>query len=448
MEFRNSKEIAFDLFNANSLIAVLLILVHQSLIAFSVYSSVQIVYALDHYGFDSAEFRLWLLSYVACMTLPHGIAYFSDVYEERWLCSCFNLFWDSAAKKYQQCTERTQRDKVLGTFVTQGKESITSYVRYCLESWATFLNFFLSLLVISFTLDYRFIFTVMISILLVGIVQHWVSRTMEHLAIERTQAGANVTNELASIHDNVHNGSPVNYQSFLSTKKVKVTRYLTARMSEAKYKYKVYFIISMCSLLPTISFMVWMLANHEVSDSIKFALVINLTRIFYLLNSATGLITIVISFPNMKGQIKLLEVFSRPVEKHLFEHSRVSIIDESVAQVESQEKLLHANHGLYSVRGPNGSGKTTFLMSLREQTGAYYFNPRYRLSWPWGGDEQQADLSDGQYSRACLEWLINETTDNLLLDEWDAFLDSTNTNYIESLIKHSQHQRKIVQVRQ
>ena len=448
MEFRNSKEIAFDLLNVNSLITVLLILVNQSLIAFSVYSSVQIVYALDHHGFDSAEFQLWLLSYVACMTLPHGIGYFSDLYEERWLCSCLQLFWNSAAKKYHQSTARTQSGKVLGAFVTQGKEAIANYVHYCLDSWSAFLNFFLSLLVISFTLDHRFLITVMISMVLVALVRYWVATSMENLAVYRTETGADLTNELASIHDNTHNGSRINYLSFLSAKTEKIGGYVNSRIAEAQYKYRVVVIISLCSLLPTICLLVWLLTNHDIAQEIKFALVINLTRIFYLLNSATGLITVVISFPNIRGQIKLLESFSRTEPQMDFDHHRVSIFDERAGQTVSLDQLVNANDGLYSVQGPNGCGKTTFLISLQQKTDGYYFNPRYRLSWPWGKEGERAALSDGQYSRACLEWLINDTSYDLLLDEWDAFLDRANTDYIETLIIQSSQQRKIVQVRQ
>ncbi|EPR4991977.1 hypothetical protein ACU6DI_000974 [Vibrio navarrensis] len=65
-----------------------------------------------------------------------------------------------------------------------------------------------------------------------------------------------------------------------------------------------------------------------------------------------------------------------------------------------------------------------------------------------GIDTERDKLSDGEYTKMCLEWLIDNTTETLLLDEWDAFFDKKNKMDIEKLIDSESRSRIILQLRQ
>ncbi|MCW1890270.1 hypothetical protein OK016_17310 [Vibrio chagasii] len=43
----------------------------------------------------------------------------------------------------------------------------------------------------------------------------------------------------------------------------------------------------------------------------------------------------------------------------------------------------------------NGSGKTTTLKTING-SGALYFNPSYRVCWPWESELNKEDISDGE----------------------------------------------------
>lgn len=71
------------------------------------------------------------------------------------------------------------------------------------------------------------------------------------------------------------------------------------------------------------------------------------------------------SLLNIKGQLKVIFCFS----------------DKNYRLV-LNGNLVEIENGLLSIKGINGSGKTTYLLGYQSCIGGLYFNPAYRLSWP------------------------------------------------------------------
>ncbi|CAK2837642.1 hypothetical protein VCRA2126O295_210006 [Vibrio crassostreae] len=71
------------------------------------------------------------------------------------------------------------------------------------------------------------------------------------------------------------------------------------------------------------------------------------------------------SLLNIKGQLKVVFCFS----------------DENYRLI-LNGNLVEIENGLFSIKGINGSGKTTYLLGYQSCIGGLYFNPAYRLSWP------------------------------------------------------------------
>lgn len=67
--------------------------------------------------------------------------------------------------------------------------------------------------------------------------------------------------------------------------------------------------------------------------------------------------------------------------------------------------------------------------------------------YPWEKDAP-INLSDGQYSKHCVLWLLSNTDGPLLLDEWDAFLDIENCKELNKKIEEAAKSRLIIEVRQ
>ena len=448
MKFESVRSIALSLFNKHAWLALSFASIHQLSIAISVYASVQIIYEVNSVGFDSVDFKLWAVVYLTCMVLPYCVSYFSDMSREAWLCSALNDFWSSATAIYGSCTNKTDTDNIKGILVSQGKETIISFIGYSFHSISALLNFSLSLLVISVVLDYRFALSILVSALFIAAYKVYISKTMEWLSETRNTQGSILTKKLSAIHENYHHGSSINRDSFQSDTRLSAETYLSSRMREARSKYAAMLLTSLFSLLPTTSLVVFLLFSPQIDAAIKLGIVVNLTRIYHLLASANELVSIIILLPNIKGQLRLLTKFNDNKAPFKIDTHTIELKDNQTNKPVSANELQSYRNGYLSVIGSNGSGKTTYLKDYQRSSGALYFNPSYRVCWPWESELNKEDISDGEYTKKCLDWLLNHTQETLLLDEWDAFLDKKNKAELEEKIEPDSKTRLILQVRQ
>lgn len=448
MKFESVRSIALSMFNKHAWLAISFANIHQLSIAISVYASVQIIYEVNNVGFDSIDFKLWAVVYLTCMVLPYCVSYFSDMSRESWLCSALGDFWSAATTIYGSCTNKTDTDNIKGVLVSQGKETIINFIGYSFHSISALLNFSLSLLVISVVLDYRFALSVLVSSLFIAAYKMYISKRMEWLSETRNTQGSILTKKLSAIHENYHHGSSINRESFKSDTRLSTEAYLSSRMNEARSKYAAMLITSLFSLLPTTSLVVFLLFSPQIDAAIKLGTVVNLTRIYHLLASANELVSIIILLPNIKGQLRILTKFSDAKAPFKMETHTIELKDNQTHKPVSTKELKAYHNGYLSVIGSNGSGKTTFLKDYQRDAGGLYFNPSYRVCWPWESELDRENLSDGEYTKKCLEWLINHTQETLLLDEWDAFLDKNNKAELKEKIKSGSKTRLILQVRQ
>jgi hypothetical protein len=382
------------------------------------------------------------------MILPYCISYFSDIYKEKWSCASLDDFWSSASHRYGNCTEKNDTENLKGTLVSQGKETIINTIDFSFYSISSFLNFSFSLMVISVVLDFRFFICILISSIFIAYFKNFISPKMEKLSENRNNNGSAVSKTLTSIHDNYHHGSTVNRIAFKKVIRANVDKYLDSRVREANTKYAAMLVTSLFSLIPTTCLVLYLLLSPEIDTAIKLGIVVNLTRIYHILVSANELVSTLILLPSVKGQINILTKFS--IIKPLFNTNSNSIViqDNFNNSIIEPNELNTYKHGWLSIIGRNGSGKTSFLKTFQKDVGGLYFNPSYRVHWDWDLGLERDILSDGEYTEKSLKWLFSNTNQTLLLDEWDAFLDSENTKNMEKLISSESEKRLILQVRQ
>ena len=125
--------------------------------------------------------------------------------------------------------------------------------------------------------------------------------------------------------------------------------------------------------------------------------------------------------------------------------------DENSVSLDEFMLLPHEKlKGIYTVRGLNGSGKSLSLLKLKEKySDAAYLLPAHHDLFV----NFQTQLSSGQLARKSIEW-IRENTESLsksvrvlLLDEWNANLDSDNLSALEKVLLELSESFLIVEVR-
>lgn len=453
MRFASVKDVVLGVFNLYSHLTLFVVFVHQCSIALSVYASIKLVESIgtidvtDQVNANEQSFVfIWLVVYLSSMILPHVLAYFSDIWRERWLCTVLNDFWISAKNHYRNATSPHKKEEPLGMLSSQGKEIISEFIYYLFYGFSSMLNFFLSLLMISIFIDSRFIISVTISIVAVILIHYMFAKKLERLALVESESGSRLVSTLTLTHDNVHHGSYINRDFFAKKVKGAIKNYVFHRIKENDFHSFIMLITSLISLIPTTILIIYLLLQPDVNFAIKLAIIVNLTRIYHLLNSATDIISIAISLPAQKGRLRSLQCFALAVSE-TFNRQNIHIEIYDHAENLCKDDISQYSAGRFCVKGSNGSGKSTYLKNVRDKQEAIYFNPSFNVMYPWE-DESSLHLSDGQYSKKCILWLLSSTEGPLLLDEWDAFLDQENRKTVSEMIDTAALTRLIIEVRQ
>ncbi|CAM3993864.1 hypothetical protein VA7868_03402 [Vibrio aerogenes CECT 7868] len=414
------------------------ILAHQSFIGLSVYISVRLSSAVIEHGLGSQDVSFLVFIYIMLMVLPYLPGYFSGYCKTRWESFVLATFWADKAEIYQ----RSPSEHKLGFYTAQVRDVYGRFTQFAYYGLSSLLNFSLSLAMIGVFIDGRFLLAILMTLLLVFVVSRLTSGRMQTLSETESRETSSLTHHLKEIHPNAISGNVLNRRCWQNRALDQIFRFCSARNAHAGFQSCVFLLSSLFSLLPTSGLIVYLMLSADTSEAALLAVVINLTRIFHLIGSINDVIEIFLSLPSVRGLLNTLQEFGQADEPS--PPVRLVQIEVNHQPAEAFD-LSMLFQGRYRIRGKNGSGKTTFLRRLEKEQDILYFNPARRVDWPWQVDP---GLSDGQYSRQCLDWLLTETDQPLALDEWDAFLDASNRNQVNQLIESQARQRVILEVRQ
>lgn len=126
-------------------------------------------------------------------------------------------------------------------------------------------------------------------------------------------------------------------------------------------------------------------------------------------------------------------------------HQNSLTLAQGSTELEWQRWLQQAESGRFRISGGNGSGKSTLLRSIKETLGsqAFYLPTEHTaLDFPVA-----EGLSSGQRARSIIEVLRESKQRVLLLDEWDANLDSQHRSFLDGLISKLAERHLVLEVR-
>ena len=201
------------------------------------------------------------------------------------------------------------------------------------------------------------------------------------------------------------------------------------------------------------------LKNHS-NPLILSAIAVTLPRLFMILNFTYDLLKLAFYWPAQK---KILQGVERMIDNNQeedFFHSRIgwgkislfdntfSALDKPGVSVNDIEEIIQKSKspGRFTLRGENGSGKTTLLLAIKDRLkeNAFFLPVKHQLCFR----SNIHTLSSGQGMKATLLEIQNSVNEKvILLDEWDANLDSQNKEEISRLIDEIACKRCVIEVR-
>lgn len=323
----------------------------------------------------------------------------------------------------------------------------------------TAINIIFSVAMLSYVINKELAVAYVLSIIIITIALILCSPKIKLISSEAQNARIKMIQVLSASWDNVLIGNRKNYSiwgrhfnnSHVKSKKSSVKSILWVEFSTN--------LTSIIAMTPIIYVLLDTMTKNLSDIGLLTALIATLPRQIMTVHYISDIALFSNEYSALKAQISGL-VNSLYVERGSVESNiswdNISIqdtathtkISNEVLDAKSLKSFLKKTHkGRYTVSGPNGCGKSSLLLFLKENYGdnAYYLPAHSNLFFQSSIDKT---LSTGEKQICAINELKNsEHVNLLLLDEWDANLDSMNTSSLSITLDELSNTCCILEVR-
>jgi hypothetical protein len=446
----NQNYIKATFISAPGFLTLTLIFIHQGIIAISAIFLTETISRFQ----SGNPYKGYLALYFISMTLPYLPGYLSFIALQSWInrshCAYINAVIDVLS--HAQCAYRNSVLK--RTVESAAARSSFIIIRDSLLFTHGFVSFLLnssmSLLVIGIILPGNIFAGYAFSIATCTMLILGTSKLIGLAALKSENSFVRYTNVLAAIWPNITLKNQLNSKAWGIKYRHASKNYYGDKLAYEAKKQLANLLLSVFALTPTI-YLVYETISRESTPALVAAVIVNLTRIFHILSSLSSLISDGLEWPAIRAKLKILFVFDNLPQDQggEIDYKKIEINSEVILNLpEKTRELMNLSKGRFTVRGSNGAGKSTLLLALKESLGhrAVYM-PLLLEHLVWSA-ESIDELSTGQMTIAALATIIDDfEATHLLLDEWDANLDSDNTRRLDRFLDQAALQKVNIEVR-
>lgn len=448
---------SFCLKEKNAFYCLLVLIIQQLIVA----SSTLWIVGLSRNVIEGTNFFPHLFLYLFSLILPYLPAALMSVLLVRWeqaiLRKYIYLFISENTSHTHLWSDKKKREEFISTVNHEGSLTINEAVNYYYGLASTGLNAFLNILTIAFLVDYLVSISYSIGVILSFLLIKIQSVPNQKLVERAQNSRIDLAKSILSFWDNVVLGNVYNLKFWKTSVDHRINHVIKDNVAAAAFQELISIGISVATFLPSLIVVAYGMYQH-VGDSIALAaFVVIMPRLFLILSYTYDLLYLITQFRAMKARVKKILAVTQPQEENV-PSTYVSRIDWKSIHIKNKDHIsdsptsldaisqLVSQPGRITVRGQNGSGKSSLLLELKclFKDRAFYLPSQNHLHFSFG----EVEKSTGQLLKVQLEEVYKNVEANIiLLDEWDANLDGTNQNQLSQLIDRIATQKCVVEVR-
>ncbi|MGH8811980.1 MAG: ABC transporter ATP-binding protein [Advenella sp.] len=440
------------LFNRHAALSLGLVVIHQSLIALSALFLTQLITAYQ----TGEPFSASLFWYLFCMITPFLPGCLSLVEMQKWTNDVHKDFIELLRKK---CFARPDiytninlRNSIESAISRSSFSILSGFIAFIQGSLTFLLNSGLSLIVIGIILPNELIFGYLLSVVISIVSIAFLHKPIARETKKVEQTFANYGSDLARVWSNTILGNVQNFDSWSNQITKTGDKYYEQSLTQTKLQQTGNLVLGIFTLLPTAYLVYSALVSGTLAPAVAAAIIVNLTRVFHILNSLGTLVYQLLDWSSVKASYQFLFDIIRDLERdgHIADApvSPIKLNDTEISgYAEVATQLAATTCGRFTLRGENGSGKSTLLLYLKKHfTRDAFYLPASMNALVWNADT--APLSTGQSMLTVLHEITTyPDIKYFLLDEWDANLDKDNKAKIHELLDELSKKAVVLEVR-
>lgn len=445
---------SFCLKNKSALYCFFVLIIQQLIVA----SSTIWIVRLSHDVVSGTDFSTNLFLYLSSLILPYFPAALMSVllviWEQDLVKKYINLFISANARNTNLWNDKKKKEAFISTVNHEGAQTIDQAVHYYYGLTSTALNTFLNVLTISLLVDYLFIVSylasLMISFVLIKIQDGPHRKLTERAQNSRIELGKSIL----SFWDNVVLGNVYNLNFWKKSTDHRIEQAVKDNVSASIFRELISIGISVVTFLPSLAVAAYGMFRHAGDPVALAAFVVIMPRLFLILSYTYDLLYLVTQFGSVKTRVKTIltvaetqEVESKSsyIPRIHWQSIQLQGMEGHPVSMDSVTKVVN-QPGRITIRGKNGSGKSSLLLELKRlfKDDAFYLPSQNHLHFSFG----EVGRSTGELLKEQLEE-IHKSVDAkiILLDEWDASLDGVNQSHLSQSIDQIAQKKCVVEVR-
>lgn len=416
---------------------------------------------------EGRDFFPYLYLYLATLAVPYLPGCIALIFKTHWKQEAqrnfIKAFVTANRNNVGEWNNKALKEEKLSMLTTEGPIAIHALIDYVWDLSSYVLSVIFNIMALSVVVEPLFIPAYMISVICVVIIMKWQRRTQRTLTQRALSARVELCQSLLAAWDNVLLGNSYNFHLWEDRTTQRVNRCLQRNIELERFDQILAISVAIITSLPSMAIVLYYAWAHRGNLVELSAFIVILPLLFMILSYTYQTLSLAFRWGMHKSKlIAIYKAIQGNKNTHAVMEKKVkwakiiaslSPNHENLSKayprpMESHGDLLDQTrcNGRVTLRGENGSGKSTALLLLKNSlAGKAFLLPTHnQLSF----SSETNRYSTGESLRKRLVEILEKVDASvLLLDEWDANLDKENQEILSSLIDELSVKKCVIEVR-
>ncbi|MFS4460702.1 hypothetical protein [Bdellovibrio sp. HCB2-146] len=313
-----------------------------------------------------------------------------------------------------------------------------------LDVFSFFLSLVLGVLVLGATLDVSFVPAFIVAGVLSYVIYSYSQKYVVRKNNEEQEARTDLGSFLLQSWENIFFKNKSVIRGYVECLNIKFKKAERNSVQATFWNESMVAILSTATAIPVFVAIFWMVSRDLNNTAALTALLVTIPRQINLLATFRNMFQSVASLIAFESKFETLIKNASLESEDLL--PRITFQDISADQLDADviTGVMKATKGRITVRGKNGAGKSTLLLHLNDALDNSFYLPAHPQFFNQEGEQGE---STGQKVMRHLESLVRSDAQHILLDEWDANLDSANLAKANKLIDLLSESKVVLEVR-
>lgn len=420
----------------------------------------------------------YLLFYLAALALPYIPGCLALIIKTHWKQQAqryfINAFVASNRNNIGEWNNKGLREEKLSLLTAEGPAALHALIDYVWDLWSYVLSVFFNILALSIVVEPMFAMAYGVSVSIVILVMKLQRRTQRQLTKKALTARVDLCQSLLAAWDNVLLGNDYNFKLWDERTTQRLNRCLQRNIDLERFDQILAIFSALMTSIPSLLVVVYYVFQYQHDPARIASFIVILPLLFMILSYTYQTLSLAFRWGLHKSKLtaiyKAIQA-SKDTHNILERKIKWSKIMASLSQGPLPELPSSSNEnehvslafprpivspndlldqatrpGRLTLRGENGSGKSTALMLVKNALqGRAFFLPTYnQLNF---SSETHKHSTGESLRKRLMEILEKVNVDVLLLDEWDANLDKENQEHLSLLIDQLAEKKCVIEVR-